>query len=76
MDMVKMNGDGFNTHINQGDQVKAGQLLIEFDIAKIKATGYPIITPVIVTNFGGYKDIVPAEGKNITNGENLLSTVV
>lgn len=76
MDTVKMNGDGFKTHVSQGDQVKAGQLLIEFDIAKIQKAGYPIITPVIVTNSADYKDIVPAEGKNIGNGENLISTVV
>lgn len=76
MDTVKMNGDGFKTHVAQGDTVKQGQLLIEFDIKKIKAAGYPIITPVIVTNSADYKDVVPAEGKNITSGENLISTVV
>ena len=76
MDTVKMNGDGFKTHIQQGDKVKQGQLLIEFDIGKIKKAGYPIITPVIVTNSASYKDVVPAEGKNISNGENLISTVV
>ena len=37
MDTVKMNGEGFKTHVVQGDKVKAGQLLIEFDIEKIKA---------------------------------------
>ena len=76
MDTVKMNGDGFKTHVQQGDKVKAGQLLIEFDIAKIKAAGYPVITPVVVTNYGDYKDIVPTDGKDIKQGDNIISTVV
>ena len=77
MDTVKMNGDGFKTHVQQGDKVKQGQLLVEFDIEKIKKAGYPVITPVVVTNFNDYRDIVPTEsGKKIDKGENLISTIV
>ncbi|MDQ0088625.1 PTS system glucose-specific IIA component [Paenibacillus anaericanus] len=47
---VSLKGDGFTSHISTGDKVKAGQVLIEFDIEKIKGAGYPIITPIIVTN--------------------------
>ncbi|MNI81286.1 PTS system beta-glucoside-specific EIIBCA component [compost metagenome] len=36
--------------MSTGDKVKAGQVLIEFDISKIKEAGYPVITPIIVTN--------------------------
>lgn len=71
-----MNGDGFKTHVQQGDKVKAGQLLIEFDIDKIKKAGYSIITPVIVTNHADYKDIISAKGKIIGNGDDLISTVI
>ena len=76
MDTVKMNGGGFKTHVQQGDKVKQGQLLIEFDIDKIKQAGYPVITPVVVTNYADYKDIVPADGKNINQGDNLISTII
>lgn len=47
---ISLKGEGFTSHVNVGDSVKAGQVLIEFDIAKIKEAGYPIITPIIVTN--------------------------
>lgn len=47
---VSLKGEGFVTHVAAGDQVKAGQLLIEFDIDKIRAAGYPVISPIIVTN--------------------------
>ncbi len=76
MDTVKMNGDGFKTHVQQGDRIKQGQLLIEFDIDKIKKAGYPVITPVLVTNHDSYKDIVTADGENISQGENLMTAAV
>ena len=76
MDTVKMNGDGFKTHIQQGDKVKAGQLLIEFDIDKIKAAGYPVITPVLVTNHDSYKDIITVEGQSVSQGDNLITAAV
>ncbi|RCX17061.1 PTS system glucose-specific IIA component [Fontibacillus phaseoli] len=47
---VSLKGEGFTCHVTTGDAVKAGQILIEFDIAKIKEAGYPVITPIIVTN--------------------------
>ncbi len=76
MDTVKMNGDGFKTHVQQGDKIKQGQLLIEFDIDKIKKAGYPVITPVLVTNHGEYKDIVTADGANISQGDNLITAAL
>ena len=76
MDTVKMEGRGFKTHVAQGDRVKQGQLLIEFDIDMIKKAGYPVITPVLVTNHDKYKDIVTADGKTINGGDSLITAVV
>ena len=76
MDTVEMEGKGFTVHVAQGDKVKQGQLLIEFDIDAIKAAGHPIITPVIVTNSASYKEIKTVEGTTIKKGEDLISTVV
>lgn len=50
MDTVQMNGDGFTTHVKQGEHVTVGQSLVSFDIEKIKAAGFPVITPIVVTN--------------------------
>ena len=76
MDTVKMEGRGFKTHVAQGDRVKKGQLLIEFDIDLIKKEGYPVITPVLVTNHDKYKDLVTTDGKTINGGDNLITAVV
>ncbi|MNK70262.1 PTS system beta-glucoside-specific EIIBCA component [compost metagenome] len=45
---VSLKGSGFTTHVQTGDKVKAGQLLIEFDIEAIRNAGLPLVTPVLV----------------------------
>ena len=50
VDTVNMNGDGFNCLVNEGDAVKAGQPLLRFDRAKIKAAGHPDTVVVLLTN--------------------------
>lgn len=55
VDTVKMNGDGFTLFVSEGEKVKAGQKLMEFDIEKIKAAGYSSTTAVLLTNSDEYK---------------------
>ncbi len=45
---VSLKGSGFTAHVATGDQVKSGQLLLEFDREAILAAGYPLISPIIV----------------------------
>lgn len=75
MDTVKLEGKYFTSHVKQGDHVKEGQLLIEFDQEKIKAAGYNTITPVLVTNHNQYLDIVPTTKQQIAEDENLLTVI-
>lgn len=57
IDTVALEGKYFESYVKQGDRVKKGQLLISFDIDKIKEAGYCVDTPVIVTNTSDYKTI-------------------
>lgn len=50
IDTVQLEGDGFHALVKQGDHVKAGELLVEFDCAKIKEKGYQTTTMVLVPN--------------------------
>lgn len=50
MDTVSLNGEGFKAHVQTGDQIKAGQLLLEFDMDFIRSKGLPLTTPVVVTD--------------------------
>jgi len=58
VDTVAMNGDGFDPQVAEGDQVKAGQLLLNFDIDKIKAANHPDTVVVLLTNADDYDDVV------------------
>lgn len=58
IDTVKLAGEHFRLKVSSGQQVKAGDLLLEFDGDAIAAAGYDLITPVIVTN----PDLYPAVG--------------
>ncbi len=73
IDTVKLNGKHYTPHCAQGQEVKAGDLLMEFDIPAIQAEGYKTITPVIVTNTPNYTDVLPHTGKDIQAGEALLT---
>jgi len=57
IDTVKLNGKHFKAHAKSGDEVKKGQLLLEFDIEGIRADGYYVDTPVIITNTDEYQDV-------------------
>lgn len=50
MNTVSLKGEGFKLHIENGQRVEEGQLLIEFDMAVIREAGLPTVTPVIVPN--------------------------
>ena len=64
MDTVALDGKGFTAHVVQGSKVKKGQLLLSFDIDTIKEAGYPVTTPIIVTNMSRFRDLkVLAEGE-------------
>ncbi|KOS04062.1 PTS sugar transporter subunit IIA, partial [Paenibacillus polymyxa] len=60
-DTVKLKGKHFYPKVKQGDAVKKGQLLMEFDMEAIKEAGYVLTTPVIVANTTNYLDVIETE---------------
>ena len=54
---VMLNGEGYECHVAEGDVVKAGTLLLDVDLEKIKSKGYDVTTPVIVTNTDDFAGI-------------------
>lgn len=75
MDTVKLDGKYFTARVKQGDKVKAGDTLIEFDADKIKAEGYSIITPVLVTNAAQYMDVVNTTDQTVAESANLITVI-
>ena len=71
-DTVKLEGKYFEAKVKQGDQVKKGQLLLEFDIQAIEKAGYAVTTPIIVTNTSQYVDIVFEVDKKVNFNDELM----
>ncbi|MDD3224994.1 MAG: beta-glucoside-specific PTS transporter subunit IIABC [Clostridium sp.] len=76
MDTVKLEGKYFTPKAKQGDHIKKGQTILEFDINAIKKEGYSVTSPVIVTNTNKYLDIIETDKKGIDYKENLLTVMI
>ncbi len=72
MDTVKLNGKHFTCHIEDGQHVKCGQLLLEFDIDAIKKEGYEVVTPIVITNSDEFTEITTEAAGQVKNGDELL----
>ncbi len=68
MDTVELKGQGFEAFVKTGETVTAGDLLVRFDIDKIKAGGYSVVTPVVITNAADYQVELTRETAATTGG--------
>lgn len=75
LDTVQLGGKGFEAHIKQDDNVVKGQDLLTFDMDLIKESGYSVVTPVVVTNYGDYCDIVATENKDLKLGSSIITVI-
>ena len=72
-DTVALNGQHFTAFVKAGDTVKKGQRLLACDLDAVRAAGYDITTPVIVTNTDEFLDIVPVQQPAVKHGDRLLT---
>lgn len=75
IDTVRLDGKYFKSYVKDGDSVKKGDLLVEFDKDAIIAEGYQVITPIIITNTINYLDVLAKDIKEVKAGEALLTIV-
>ncbi|MDM5277279.1 beta-glucoside-specific PTS transporter subunit IIABC [Paenibacillus silvae] len=75
MNTVKLKGEHFKVHVKEGDAVKAGDLLIEFDTDAIASKGFDLTTPIIVTNSDDFLDVISTDKTSITIGERLIKII-
>jgi PTS system beta-glucosides-specific IIC component len=71
IDTVKLNGQFFDIKAAQGDVVKKGDLIVTVDLEGVKAAGYDVVTPVIISNSGQFSKIEKKDG-NVTAGEAVV----
>jgi PTS system beta-glucosides-specific IIC component len=72
LDTVNLKGEYYTAHKKQGEKVKAGELLLEFDMEAIKEAGYEVITPVIICNTPDYPDMVCHTGMQVKELEPII----
>lgn len=75
LDTVNLEGKYFTAHVSTGDKLTVGQLMIEFEIDRIKEAGYEIVTPVLVTNVDNYKKIDNCDKGFINEQEDIINVI-
>ena len=69
---VELGGKFYTSHVTEGDRVRTGQVMLTFDMEKIKEAGYDVTTPMIVTNSDDYQEIRILKTGNVTKQDAVL----
>ena len=72
LETVSLKGKHFTIHAANGDKVKKGDLLMEFDLEAIKAEGFNTITPVLVCNSGEFGTFKTHVDKAVTSADAVI----
>lgn len=72
MDTVNLQGKGFETLVDKGDEVKAGDELVKFDIDEIHSDGYIVTTSIVVTNSKDYEKVSVVRQGEVKVGQEIL----
>lgn len=69
---VELGGKFYTSHVTEGDRVRTGQVMLTFDMEKIKEAVYDVTTPMIVTNSDDYQEIRILKTGNVTKQDAVL----
>ena len=69
---VELGGKFYTSHVKEGDRVRIGQVMLTFDMEKIKEAGYDLTTPMIITNSDDYQEIRILKTGNVTKQDAVL----
>ncbi|SER48796.1 PTS system IIA component, Glc family [Gracilibacillus ureilyticus] len=72
LETVELNGEGFEIKVNNGDKVKKGDNLADFDVESVKAKGYKTITPIILMNGEDYNLTNISFAEEVKAGSEIL----
>ncbi len=74
LDTVKMQGAGFDPKVRVGQQVAVGDVLVVFDLDKIAAEAFSLLTQVVITNTELVETLIPATGR-VTAGRDVVADI-
>ncbi|MCI9624395.1 MAG: PTS transporter subunit EIIC [Lachnospiraceae bacterium] len=76
VDTANLQGKHFEVKVKENQKVKAGDVLLEADLAAILKEGYSLVTPILVTNSDEYLDVLPNETEGMIAKSEVLLTVI
>jgi hypothetical protein len=72
LETVALGGEGFIVHVCEGQEVKAGDRLISFDLDFLAQHAKSLITPIVVVNGDAFEIVARAQDRGIAVGERLM----
>lgn len=73
IDTVNLEGKHFTAHVESGQKIKQGDLLVSFDQEQIQKDGYDTVTPILITNTAEFHSIHMNASGNVKVGDVLLT---
>lgn len=73
LDTYKLDGRHFKVHASVGDEVKQGDVLIEFNREAIRAEGYDVTAPILICNAVEFSSIKGKVGDTVSELEQLIT---
>lgn len=75
LETVNLKGEYFRSHVNVGDKVKAGDLLVEFNVDQIKEAGYDTTTPVVVCNTAEFSNVLESKIGQVKELDKVIEVI-
>ncbi|QUG85180.1 beta-glucoside-specific PTS transporter subunit IIABC [Bacillus nitratireducens] len=75
LNTVQLEGKGFKSYVQQGDKVRKGQRLLDFNIEEIEQAGYSVVTPIVITNSADYLEVAESKEGNVDRGASLITVI-
>lgn len=72
LDTVKLNGQYFTIHVEEGQQVKKGDLLLEADLEAVRKAGYDTTTPIVICNSDAFDKVETSGAEEVSVGDEIL----
>ena len=71
IDTVELKGEGFTRIAQEGQSVKRGDTVIEFDLALLESKAKSVLTPIVISNMDEISCIVKKSGE-VVAGESVV----
>ena len=72
LDTVNLKGEHFEALVKEGDKVKAGTPVLKVDLEAVKAAGYDVVTPILITNSLDFGNVISVNQGEVKVGDPIV----